>query len=394
MITAVRTIVRERGVLRFVFETLLVVQLLHLGEHLAQMIQLFVLGWPAPQARGLVSPLDVEKVHFVWNLGVLAALIWLTRRGLRNVWLLATLLWATLHTSEHAFLLTNALLNGMEGQPGILGAGGWLERHGVAIPGVTTWSRASIHFAWNTVEVGLLCVAYVPIVARGQPRWRRSMFRLVKRAALLGLALSIPSTAGAPVDTIAALAPPEIWIDGFRSIGGIALDSSGVLYVADTEAGTVTRVAPDRSRVLVATGLDRPVGLAVDADGRLLIAEEQGGRVVRVEAGGGRTPLAAGLHHPRWLSVGDADLVFITAGEPARILVRRPSGQIATFADDFKNLEGLAFAAGTLFAAAQGHGGGPETHGVVIAITVMGDGTAGATSRLGPAHTFHKPVGP
>ena len=74
MMTWFRAIVRERGLLRFVFEVLLVVQLLHLGEHVAQMIQLYLLGWPPPAARGIVSNLDVEKVHFFWNLGVLATL--------------------------------------------------------------------------------------------------------------------------------------------------------------------------------------------------------------------------------------------------------------------------------------------------------------------------------
>ena len=111
---------------------------------------------------------------------------------------------------------------------------------------------------------------------------------------------TVLKTAGAPVGNVTALAPVEIWIDGLTTVTGLALDSAtGHLYVSDADAGTVTRVAPDRTRTLMARGLDHPMGLALDANGRLLIAEERAGRVVRVEAGGGRTPLATGLRQPR-----------------------------------------------------------------------------------------------
>ena len=192
MMTRVRAIVRERGALRLVFEVLLVVQLLHLGEHIVQMIQLYALGWPPPAARGIVSNLDVEKVHFFWNLGVLAALAWLVRRGLRSPFIVTTLVWAILHTSEHAFLLTNALLNGVEGQPGILGANGWMARHGWDVPGVTTWSRATVHFAWNTVEVVLLTLAYA-----GFARSRR-----LPRPAGLGIAGALTRSLRGPAPAL------------------------------------------------------------------------------------------------------------------------------------------------------------------------------------------------
>jgi hypothetical protein len=202
-----RAILRRRGRTRVVLEALLLVQALHLGEHVVQMIQLHVLGWPPALARGVVSQLDIEKVHFVWNVGVVVALGWLVIRGARSPWLMATLVWAALHTGEHGFLLSRALLSGVEGAPGILGAGGWLARQGWDVPGLTTWSRASVHLAWNAVEVGLLALASAVIANVVRPHlWARRLLAATRGSAL-GLAMLVPSTASAPVERITSLAP-------------------------------------------------------------------------------------------------------------------------------------------------------------------------------------------
>src|SRR5437773_2362880 len=91
------------------------------------------------------------------------------------------------------------------------------------------------------------------------------------------------STGAAADQRITALAPFEVFADGFRDPRGIAIDASGNVFVADHAAGTVTRVAPNHTRTVVASGLQGPIGLAFDVAGRLLIAEETAGRVVRVE---------------------------------------------------------------------------------------------------------------
>src|SRR6266446_9766798 len=160
--------IQRRGTARAGFELFLLIQLLHLGEHVVQMVQLCVLGWPPADARGFVSRLDVEKVHFLWNLMVLVALGWLLWRGVRSSWLTATVVWAVLHSSEHGYLLTRAILSGLEGQPGILGAGGLLAKLGWSVPGLATWSRPTVHFFWNLGEVALLALAYAVLVYPGR----------------------------------------------------------------------------------------------------------------------------------------------------------------------------------------------------------------------------------
>src|SRR5262244_175862 len=165
----------ERGAVRVVFEALLVVQLA-LGEHLVQIAQIYLLGWPAPEARGLVAAFDVETMHFMWNVGVLAAVAWLLRAGISSRALAATFMWAAAHTVEHAYLITRAMVTGLESAPGILGAGGVLSSFGVSVPGVTTWTRPTVHLVWNIGEVGLLAFAYVAFTQRWLFGWcRRSL---------------------------------------------------------------------------------------------------------------------------------------------------------------------------------------------------------------------------
>ena len=75
----------RRGLTRLVFEALLLVQVGHLAEHLVQISQIHLLGWPPPQARGLIAAFDVETIHFVWHVAVLATVGWLLRYGVRSI---------------------------------------------------------------------------------------------------------------------------------------------------------------------------------------------------------------------------------------------------------------------------------------------------------------------
>ena len=186
------------------------------------------------------------------------------------------------------------------------------------------------------------------------------------------------------------------------------MDSAGNVFVADRALGSVTRIAPDGSRTLVASGLERPVGLAVDPTGRLLIAEERAARVVRRDAGGALTPLVTGIKQPRWLAVRPDGTLYIAARrltrdtdpepddesvEPEVILALAPAGQLSVFADGFRRLQGLAVSPDTVFAATRGRHDEPQADGVVYRIPILPDGAAGALATLWPRDTFKKPVG-
>ena len=240
----------------------------------------------------------------------------------------------------------------------------------------------------------------------------------MKRGWWLALVTTLSSLVvsnGAAADqSITALAPFEVFADGFRDLRGIAIDASGNVFVADREAGTVTRIAPNRTRAVVASGLQHPVGLAFDFAGRLLIAEEKANRVVRVEANGGRTPIILNVTRPRWHAVHENGTVFVSTQRLTRdtdrdgdddrdsddesdgaeiILALTPSGQLRLFADGFKGLQGLALNHTVLFAATQGRKGDRQSDGVIFKIPILSDGSAGMPVAVGPTSQFKKPAG-
>jgi hypothetical protein len=117
-------------------------------------------------------------------------------------------------------------------------------------------------------------------------------------------------------------------VDGLGDLRGVAVDSDGAVHVAGRQAGTGLKIAPDRSRSVVASGLDRPSGLALDPAGRLVIAEEGANRVIRLEDDGPRTTLIANIPGPSWLVVRPDGTLYVSA-RPLASDATRPDGESA-----------------------------------------------------------------
>ena len=141
------------------FYALLITQSGHFLEHVAQMVQIHMLGLSGPDARGIFGALDIEWVHFVWNTWVLVALLVLVCCFQGNRWLWLTLALSTWHEVEHAYLFWTYLSTGMSGTPGLLAQGG-------AIAGGLPISRADLHFAYNLLETVPLAMAFFSQVQR------------------------------------------------------------------------------------------------------------------------------------------------------------------------------------------------------------------------------------
>jgi sugar lactone lactonase YvrE len=229
---------------------------------------------------------------------------------------------------------------------------------------------------------------------------------MLRTLALALITTSVTGTAITPPRPIAALAPVEIFAEGFARLRGIAVDADDAVYVSDRESGTVTRLSSEGRRV-VARRLERPVGLAFDHDGRVLVAEERAGRVVRLDPNG-PTPLARGIKQPRWLAVNEDGTVYISARrltrdtdpepddetlEPEVILALSPDGALSVFADGFDHLQGLVVHGEAVYAASTGPRGVPRQGGVVYRIPILPGGQAGKIARLGPRDVFERPVG-
>ncbi len=129
-------------------------QTAHLFEHVAQMIQIHVLGLSGPAARGIVGQLDIEWVHLIWNAWVLVALLILVRHFRSNWWLIGVAVFAGWHLIEHIVMIATYLRTGVAGSPGLLSAGG-------LIVGGLPIARPDLHFIYNLGETIPLLVGWL-----------------------------------------------------------------------------------------------------------------------------------------------------------------------------------------------------------------------------------------
>ncbi len=172
---------RRLGWAAALLSVVLTAQLLHTVEHIAQVVQYYVLNYTPRNANGLLSPANSEWVHFVWNWSILGTVIALLIGGMRNRWAWLLLIWAAAHTAEHTYMFVQYQLVLRElagfgvttipaqGLPGILGEDGWLARSDLTrgtflctLPGLTTASRIDVHAWWNIGETILLLAAAHP----------------------------------------------------------------------------------------------------------------------------------------------------------------------------------------------------------------------------------------
>lgn len=162
-----------------VLSILLVMQGFHMIEHTAQVIQYHVWDWFPYQSQGLISAINVELVHFVWNWIIVVVVVYLVRQGMRNIWVWLLLAWSLAHSLEHTYLIVRYVMVLQEAArlglpffpvaqtlPGILGRNGWLALSDICgrIPGLTTAPRLDIHFWWNAGELSLLLLAAHPFL--------------------------------------------------------------------------------------------------------------------------------------------------------------------------------------------------------------------------------------
>lgn len=151
------------------FYILVITQGGHVLEHVAQMIQIHLLGLRGADARGVFGQLDIEWVHFVWNTWVLVALLLLVVRFRRNPWLLITLAIAGWHEFEHVYIMSVFLSTEKAGTPGLLAAGG-------LIGGGLRLTRPDLHFLYNLAETTPLVAAFIYQLRRSYDEWLKHAF--------------------------------------------------------------------------------------------------------------------------------------------------------------------------------------------------------------------------
>lgn len=147
-----------------VFWVLVVIQGGHVFEHIVQMVQIHVLGWPPARSHGIFGALDTEWVHLVFNTLVLGLVALLLYRFRTNGWLWVALVAAVWHQVEHVQIMYVYLTTGVGGTPGLLSSGGVI---GDGVP-VT---RPDLHFLYNVVETTPMFVAFAYQLRRTHDAW-------------------------------------------------------------------------------------------------------------------------------------------------------------------------------------------------------------------------------
>ena len=138
------------------FFVLLIGQSVHFTEHIAQMVQIHLLGLSGAQAHGIIGVLDFEWVHFLFDacwIPICAYMLFVVFRK-SNPWLWVLIPVVTWHAIEHVTIMSYYLRTGRAGSPGLLASGG-------AIAGGLPLTRPDLHFVYNLIEETLIVLAYI-----------------------------------------------------------------------------------------------------------------------------------------------------------------------------------------------------------------------------------------
>ena len=150
-----RALYRQHRWLAFFF-VLLVAQSIHFMEHIAQIVQIHILGLSGSNAHGIIGVLDFEWTHFLFDAGWVPICVYTLFVIYRktNPWLWVLLPLVTWHAAEHVAIMSYYFRTGIVGSPGLLASGG-------AIAGGLPITRPDLHFLYNLAEETLIVFAYL-----------------------------------------------------------------------------------------------------------------------------------------------------------------------------------------------------------------------------------------
>ncbi len=172
-----------------------------------------------------------------------------------------------------------------------------------------------------------------------------------------------------------------------NSPSSVTVDSSGNLYIADTGNARIRKVTPGGIiSSVVSTGLLAPVYALVDATGTLYISDQAAGKILTAGSNGVPATLLSGLSSPQELALdSQGNLYFVEAGA-ARVSQRSPSGGVTQIGSGWSIPRGAAVdSSGDLFVADPGLEQVFEITSAGAVTAVAGTGTAGFSGDGGAA---------
>ncbi|HEY7348687.1 MAG TPA: cyclic nucleotide-binding domain-containing protein [Ktedonobacterales bacterium] len=170
------------------FEILIVTQGLHFIEHIAQIIEVDVIGWPRSLSRGIIGNLDAEYVHFFFDTFLLIGTsVLLFGKFRRNIPLWIAWVVAVWHTIEHwyiTYFYTFDFPNYDGNNPlGLRAHEGLLGHNGLLWPS-SPFPRIELHFLYNLIYTTPLVWAFVLVVRTAYDEYLRKAFPRLSEAHL------------------------------------------------------------------------------------------------------------------------------------------------------------------------------------------------------------------
>jgi sugar lactone lactonase YvrE len=128
--------------------------------------------------------------------------------------------------------------------------------------------------------------------------------------------------------------------------GGLALDAAGNLYTANYNAGTVTKITPDRDVSTYASGFSYPWGLAFDASGNLYVSNtgiSAGTTISKITPNAASVSIfATGLSQPVDMAFDSQGYLYVANYGTGAVSKITPAGDVSTFAQVGLGAYGLA----------------------------------------------------
>ena len=167
-------------------------QLLHMGEHTVQVLQLALTDGDLVHSHGVLGQLDFELVHFASDILVwlaVCALVWVY--GGRNPWLWVAFAAASMHAIEHFYLFSIYI-----GHRGFYDRGGFAGIMGEGGLTGSPLARPYMHFAYNFIVLVPLLLAWWEQMPRSAARaGSRSQTKPTRSYPLLSLPDPVSSEA-------------------------------------------------------------------------------------------------------------------------------------------------------------------------------------------------------